>query len=316
MGRSRSCIRISFLHFERSEKFVEAVAYLTAFYYLLEANGIGNYMCDVSKITLMADEGYAYQKQECNAINFPLLFTDGGCINKDGKVKQPTDMCTALHQIGQECGFVTGPSSPVTPLFLVAFLLAISVGVLLILLYFAAEPETEEQKLERRYWSKAGCRNYAFQRLKMIRLTACVAQLVIQIIVRIYYKSISDRKYCKMPSITTQTGLLYVWPLAILATAFSAYPLGTPLGSPLHFRCIEGKDWKDTAEEEADAKAAIEALKSSSSPRGGRKDFQWKRTTATEAEMGDMRPKHNGKRVSSSSSSSSSSDHANGDDNA
>lgn len=299
MGRSKSWIRISFLHYERSEKFVEAVAYLTAFYYLLEANGIGNYMCDVSKITIMADQGYAYQKQECNALNFPALYTDGNCTNRNGNPPQPSQMCKDLHQVAQECGYRDGPSSPVSPLFLVAFLLAVSVGVLLILLYFAAEPETEEQKLERRYWSKKGCKTYAIQKLKMIRLFACILQLVIQIVVRIYYKSISDRMYCKMPSITTQTGLLYVWPLAILATAFSAYPLGTPLGSPLHFRCIEGKDWKDTAEEEADAQAAMDALKSGNSPRAG--NFAWKRTTAQ-----DMEPTAHGVRQSISSSTSSS----------
>ena len=308
MGRSRNCIRVSFLHFERSEKFVEAVAYLTAFYYLLEANGIGNYMCDVSKITIMADQGYAYQKQECNALNFPLLYIDGNCTDRNGNHPQPSKMCTDLHQVAQECGYRTGPASPVSPIFLVAFLLAISIAVLLILLYFAAEPESEEQKLERRYWSKKGCRTYAIQKLKMIRLAACVLQLIIQIMVRIYYKFISNRIFCKMPSITTQTGLLYLWPLAILATAFSAYPLGTPLGSPLHFRCIEGKDWKDTAEDEADAQAAMDALKSGGgrSPRG----FNWKRTTATEMEP----TAHSHQRRSSDSSSSSSSDTPLGND--
>jgi len=300
MGRSTSFIRISFLHFERTEAFVEAVAYLTAFYYLLEANGIGNYVCDTSKITLMANEGYTYQKQECNVINFPLLYTDGGCINKDGDIKQPDAACTALHQVAQECGYKTGPSSPVTPITLVAILLGVSIGVLLILLYFVAEPESEEQKLERRYWSKRGCRNYAFQRLKSIRLFACVVQFIIQVLIRVYYKSISHREYCKMPSITTQTGLLYLWPLAIAATAFSAYPLGTPLGSPLHFRCVEGKEWKDTAEEEADAQAAMDALRAAqqiSAP--------WKRATATLDSNGVPMTR---RRQSSSSSSSSSSD--------
>lgn len=199
-----------------------------------------------------------------------------------------------MHQVAQECGYRTGGSSPVTPIFLVAFLLAISIGVLLVLLYFTAEPETEEQQLEKRYWSKAGCRNYAIQRLKMIRLVVCVVQLVIQIVVRIYYKNIMDRQYCKMPSITTQTGLLYLWPIAIVATAFSAYPIGTPLGSPLHFRCFEGKAWKDTAEEEADAQAALDALRKVQA-----KTAPWKRATAT---YDDTNGKSRARAASSSSS--------------
>jgi hypothetical protein len=300
MGRSNAWLRISFLHFERSEAFVEAVSYLTAFYYLLEANGIGNYMCDTSKIALMAGEGYTYQKQECIAINFPLLFIDGNCIEKDGKVVQPDASCTALHQVAQECGYLTGPSSPITPISLVAILLGVSIGVLLMLLYFVAEPESEEQKLERRYWSKQGCKNYAFQRLKSIRLFACVVQFVAQLLVRIYYKNISDRQYCKMPSITTQTGLLILWPLAIIATAFSAYPLGTPLGSPLHFRCVEGKAWKDTAEEEADAQAAMDALRAAQATHE-----PWKRATAQAFSMTEMNGTSPRKRHSSSSSSDS-----------
>jgi len=299
MGRSKSWIRVSFLNFERSEKFVEAVAYLTAFYYLMEANNIGNYLCDVSAITIMADQGYTYQKQECNALNFPILFRDGNCTNQNGNVKQPSDECTALQQIAEECGYHIGRSSPITPLFLNALLLGISIGVLLILLYFSAEPETEEQKLERRYWSKEGCKNYAIQRLKLIRLFACCVQLVIQIVGRVFYHSISHRLYCKMPSITTQTGLLYLWPIAIVATAFSAYPLGTPFGSPLHFRCVEGKDWKDAAEEEADARAAMDALKTAQI-----ETQPWKRATATAADMqrmGSMNGHHKA-RISSSSS--------------
>lgn len=263
MGRSKNWIRVSFLHFERTEKFVEAVAYLTAFYYLLEANGIGNYVCDVSGVPLMVQDGYGYQKQECNVINFPLLFKDGNCTDKSGKVEQPNEGCRALHQLAQECGYRTGPSSPMRPIVVIGLLLGVSIGVLLVLLYFSAEEETEDQKLERRYWSRNGCKNYAFSKLKLIRLFTCCVQLAIQIFVRVYYKSISHRMYCKMPSITTQTGLLYLWPVAIVATAFSAYPIGTPLGSPLHFRCVEGKNWKDTAEEEADARAAMDALKSS-----------------------------------------------------
>jgi hypothetical protein len=306
MGRSRSCVRISFLHFERSEKFVEAVAYLTAFYYLLEANGIGNYVCDVSHVDLFNNDGYRYQKQECNVVNFPVLYLDAGCIDKSGDVKQPSQECTNLQQLAQECGYHTGKSSPITPIALVAILLGVSIAVLLILLYFAAEPESEEQKLEKRYWSKQGCKNYAFQKLKMIRLFACVVQLIVQIMARVYYKAWSDRQYCKMPSITTQTGLLYLWPLAIVATAFSAYPLGTPLGSPLHFRCMEGKDWKDTAEEEADAAAAMDALKTAqmiSAP--------WKRATYQMTEMNGNSGGTTAQRRSSSSSSSSKD--ANGD---
>lgn len=162
-------------------------------------------------------------------------------------------------------------------------LLGVSLGVLLVLIYFVADEETEEQKIERRYWSVHGCRTYAFQKLKMIRLVACFAQLILQVVMRIYYKVLSKREFCKNSAITTQTGLLYLWPIAIVATFCSAYPVGTPLGSPLHFRFCEGKYWKDTAEEEADAKAAMDALKQAQLT-----TQPWKRATARSAGANDV----------------------------
>lgn len=99
MGRSKNWIRVSFLHFERVEKFVEAVAYLTAFYYLLETNNIGNYLCDVSGIDPFNADGYRYQKQECLQINFPILASDWNCTLKNYADSQPSTLCHNMQQL-------------------------------------------------------------------------------------------------------------------------------------------------------------------------------------------------------------------------
>lgn len=239
MGAKRQrCLSFYFIHHTHVERFVEAVAYLTAFYFLLEANNIGNYVCNVTDIPQYNGN---FENLECSAIPYLKLFEVNNCSLSANKKIPP---CTIIEHIGAECGYIRNKMSEIKPIELVAAELIVSMLALLILIFFVAEEETEEEKNERREWSKKGCKKWGMNWIKFLRTIACLLSFVIILLARIYYKGIMDRIYCKNISVTTSTGLLCIWPLTFLLTLLSSYPKDIQLSSPIVFRCIRRRNQK------------------------------------------------------------------------
>jgi hypothetical protein len=234
-------INLYFLHPKRVEEFVAATASLTAFYYLLEANNLADYNCAVSNVTLLRGE---YQQLRCSAIGFPELFHDSE--NCTLTSPDPDLNCYTLQRLARECGWPpkSGQQSSTAEL-LVSVLLGVTLVCLIALLYFSTDGESDEEKEERvererkrrRRPGLIGCTNgpYHCSWLRSIRTFACLASWGTQLGTRIYYGVVAQSSLCKTVAYTTQTGLLYLWPIAMLGTLLAAYTPLNVVPTPIRF---------------------------------------------------------------------------------
>jgi hypothetical protein len=128
---------------------------------------------------------------------------------------------------------------------LVSVLLGITLVCLIVLLYFSSESETDEQAkarsiVEKRRRSRPGCIGcingpYYCGWLRSIRTGTCLASFAAQLGTRIYYGTQIERSLCQTTAYTTQTGLLYLWPLAMVGTLLAAYTADSPVPTPVRF---------------------------------------------------------------------------------